>query len=311
LSLLASVFKDIFGSKNRPEFSSTENGPTPQSFYDSGIKSLEVGNISGAQTIYAEFLDAFPDHLQTKGLQHAIHSVLLQMRFPGPNYLKWLEWFHTTLKPQSYVEIGVESGQSLQNARPPTRAVGIDPAIQIVHTQEAWVKLFKLPSDDFFQQHNLSEVLGTEIVDLAFIDGLHTFDQALKDFINIERFCAPSSVVLFHDIFPVIPVTARRERETTVWLGDTWKAIAMLLKYRPDLKVFTIPTAPSGLAVVTNLDRNNDLLHRDFVRIYEEAMALELESYLPTIDTRFNATANDFGVVKHRLETAKRQNQAL
>jgi predicted O-methyltransferase YrrM len=305
LSILTSLFKDIFTSKNRIEAGSVQNDISPQSFYDAGIKCLEYRDIAGAEAVYAECLQVFPGHPKARDLQFAIHSVTLQLRFPGPNYLKWLEWFHATLRPQNYVEIGVESGQSLQNARPPTRAIGIDPALEINCGQQAWVKLFKLPSDDFFQQHNLAEVLGAESVDLAFIDGLHTFDQALKDFINIERFSSPTTVVLFHDILPHIPLTVQREPASKLWLGDTWKAIAMLLKYRPDLNIFTIPTSPSGLAVVTNLDRGNDSLQRNFDNIFEEAMALDVESYLPDIERRLNVTANDFGLVKSQLEARK------
>jgi hypothetical protein len=305
LSLLSSLLKDLLVRRNEPGSSPTQTAHTPDSFYDSGKKSLDSGDISAAQATYSEFLRAFPDHPMLKDLQAYTHHVVLQKHFPGPIYLDWLNWFQASLKPGNYVEIGVENGKSLQYARPPTRAIGIDPAIAIAYSQETWVKLFKLPSDDFFQQHNLRDVLGSEHVDLAFIDGLHTFDQALKDFINIERYCTPTSVVLFHDILPVIPVTALRERETTFWLGDTWKAIAILLKYRPDLKVFTIPAYPSGLTVVTNLDAGNSTLHRNFESIFQEMMALDVESCLPTMDTRLNVVSNDFDVVKRLLETAK------
>lgn len=306
MSILASLFKDIVSQKKRTGNSAPETGRSPQSYFDEGIKILQSGDISGAQENHTAFVDAFPGHELAADLQAKIHIATLRERFPGPDYFEWLRWFHANLKPASYVEIGVENGRSLQYARPPTRAIGIDPSIQIVYTQETWVKLFKLPSDDFFQLHKLPEVLGTENVDLAFVDGLHTFDQALKDFINIERFSSPSTVVLFHDIFPVVPVTAQRERDSIIWLGDTWKAIAMLTKYRPDLKVFTIPTFPSGLTVVTNLDRNNDRLSRDSARIYHEAMSLQLEACMPAIDSHLHVVANDFNTMKQLLEIDRR-----
>ena len=306
MSLLASLFKDIFAHRNESVDSPMKIARTPDSFYDAGKERLDSGDISGAQAIYSEFFDAFPGHPKVTDLQAYLHHVMLQKHFAGPIYLDWLNWFQTGLKPGTYVEIGVENGKSLQYARPPTRAIGIDPAIAIAYSQEAWVKLFKLPSDDFFRQHNLHDVFGGAHVDLAFIDGLHTFDQALKDFINIERYSTPTSVVLFHDILPVIPVTALRERETTFWLGDTWKAIAILIKHRPDLKVFTIPTYPSGLTIVTNLDAKNSSLGRDFDRICEETMALDLESCMPTMATILNTVPNDFESVKRLLETPKK-----
>lgn len=303
MSLLTSVFKDLF--TRQPALVASNGGRSPQSYSDAAVAKLRIGDIAGAQEIHDELVANFGPSAITVDLTFAIHSTTLQKRFPGPNYLVWLTWFHTVLKPQNYVEIGVETGQSLANARPPTRAIGIDPSIQIVHTQEAWVKLFKLTSDDFFQQQNLKDLLAPEALELGFIDGLHTFDQALKDFINLERFSTPKTVVLFHDIFPVIPITAARECASRLWLGDTWKVIVTLIKYRPDLQIFTIPAYPSGLAVVSNLDASNNMLHSDYERIYNEAMALELEDYLPKMESHLNVVANDFSLVQRLLETGK------
>jgi len=231
-----------------------------------------------------------------------IHLAIVRNRFPGPEYLEWLVWFHENLRPKTYLEIGVETGQSLQFARHPTKAVGVDPGIQIIHPQETWVKLFKLPSDDFFSQRDLHNVFGEDHVDLAFIDGLHTYDQALKDFINVERFSSRATVVLFHDILPAIPVTALRERETAFWVGDTWKVLLILSKYRPDLKIHTIPAFPSGLAMITNLDRGNKTLEANLDRIIDEAVDIDLATYFSALDHTLNVIANDYAVVKKILD---------
>ena len=53
---------------------------------------------------------------------------------------------------------------------------------------------------------------------------------------------------------PVASVAASRERQTTFWVGDTWKALECLLQERPDLQISVIPCHPSGLVVVQNLD---------------------------------------------------------
>jgi predicted O-methyltransferase YrrM len=225
------------------------------------------------------------------------HAMQAEERFPGSNYLEWLVWLHHTIKPKTYVEIGVESGQSLQFAQSPTKAIGIDPAIQVVHSQETWVKLFKLTSDDFFVQQDLRTVLGEKFVDLAFIDGLHTFDQALKDFINLEHYSKPKTIIAFHDIFPVTPITASRERKSFFWLGDTWKVVLILRKFRPDLKIFTVPTFPSGLTLVTGLNSKSDLLSHKLEKIIEQWMDVELETYMAELDTHLNVVENDYMTV--------------
>ena len=306
VSLLFSVIKDIashIASAGAKPTGTQSQGKAEESV----VRSMEAGDWGRADQLCAELIRSFPDEKKFVELQLAVHNAIAHQRLPGPNYMDWLPWFHALLKPATYVEIGVESGRSLQFAMPPTRAIGVDPGMEVVHSQEAWVKLFKLTSDDFFARYSLPSVLQTDIVDLAFIDGLHTFDQALKDFINIERFSAPNSVVLFHDVLPVVPVTANRERTTMLWVGDTWKAILMLLQRRPELKIFTIPTYPSGLAVVTNLDSDSNVLSRDFERICQDAMGHNLDDYLPTLERHLNILAtNDFETVERVLDAHRK-----
>ena len=49
-----------------------------------------------------------------------------------------------------------------------------------------------MTSDDFFASHDLAQVLGGRPVDLAYIDGMHQFEFALRDFMNLERYVGPA-----------------------------------------------------------------------------------------------------------------------
>ncbi|HEX7650804.1 MAG TPA: class I SAM-dependent methyltransferase, partial [Noviherbaspirillum sp.] len=221
--------------------------------------------------------------------------------FPGPQYLDWLKWLHAQLKPATYVEIGVETGQSLRFAQNPTKAIGIDPDIRIVHSQECWVKLFKQTSDAFFEQHDVQRIFDGQPVDFAFIDGLHTFDQALKDFVNIERHSHAGTVVAFHDIFPVTPITAARERKSIFWLGDTWKVVLILRELRPDLRIFTVPTFPSGLTLVTGLNKALAMSPQELERTIARWMPVELDAYPGGIERELNVIPNDYEEAKALL----------
>ncbi len=175
-----------------------------------------------------------------------------QKQFPGPNYLSWLRGFHARLAPKTYLEIGVASGGSLAYAGPETNAVGIDPAFSISHTLAAPTRLFRETSDAFFAARDPVALLGGRL-DLAFVDGLHTFDQTFRDIVNVARSCHDGSVVLVHDVAPLHEAVARRDRVTRFWTGDVWKVGLMLRGLLPGVGIWTIPTYPSGLMVLKGL----------------------------------------------------------
>ena len=159
------------------------------------------------------------------GRDDAARIMLTRYLMPGPGYGEILKRMHYWLRPASYLEIGVESGRSLALAQPPTRAIGIDPAPQIEVGFTAETKIFKITSDDFFTHHDPAKEFARPVIDLAFIDGLHLFEQTLRDFINVERHAGPRSVILVHDCLPVDEMSAARDRRGLFWTGDVWKLI--------------------------------------------------------------------------------------
>lgn len=188
---------------------------------------------------------------------------------PGEDYFQVLSWCHDWLKPQTYVEIGVAHGDSLTLARPETRSLGIDPRPAIQTVIQSRAKLYPIPSDRFFADYDLLHELEAQRLALCFIDGLHHFDQALNDFINVERYADANTVVLIHDCLPVTRRVATRARTTDFWCGDVWKVVFCLAQHRPDLKLSLLPTYPSGLLLVTGLNPRSSVLRDQFQQIVE------------------------------------------
>lgn len=188
-------------------------------------------------------------------------------------YLEFLAGVHATLDPPTYLEIGVRRGNSLALAR--ARSVGIDPDYDLKpqHRRlEADAALFRETSDRYFARSEPRAPFGGSPIALAFIDGMHLFEFALRDFINVERHAHWSSVVVFDDIFPRRPVEAARDRVTRAWTGDVYKILDVFQRHRPDLVCLRVDTEPTGLLLVLGLDPGGRVLADRYEQIVAEAM---------------------------------------
>ena len=186
-------------------------------------------------------------------------------------YLDFLRRLHEVLDPPTYLEIGVRHGDSLALAR--SRSIGIDPAPELRVELPADVALFQETSDDFFARAEPLGPFGGRPAALAFIDGMHLVEFALRDFINVERHADWTSVVVFDDILPRTVEEAARERETRAWAGDLYKIPYILTRHRPDLICLRIGTQPTGLLLVLGLDPTNGVLRRRYDRIVRRAIS--------------------------------------
>lgn len=210
---------------------------------------------------------------------YPLMELLARLRMPGPSYLDNLRTIHNRLQPRTYVEIGVASGRSIVLAGPTTRAIGIDPEPDIGVPLPATATIFRQTSDEFFAAHDLRDVLGDLPLDLAFIDGMHLFEFALRDFINLEKYCHAGARILFDDCWPLDRHSAARDRKSQFWNGDVWRILPALRKYRPDLRIDTIATIPAGLCVVRGLDPDSRVLAENYAEIVQEFGALGFAAF--------------------------------
>ncbi len=161
---------------------------------------------------------------------------------------EFLAELHRLLAPRTYVETGVNFGQSMTISR--TASIGIDPDFDVRHEIQANVQLARTTSDEFFTRKDPLAHLPYKVIDLGFIDGMHLSEYALRDYLAIERFTHPASVIVFDDMLPRSIDEAARYRHTTAWTGDVYKAAQALRDYCPELLVFDVDTKPTGVAIV-------------------------------------------------------------
>ena len=182
-------------------------------------------------------------------------------------YLKALEYIHNTLNTNKYVEIGVRHGYSLQLA--PNEAIGIDPDMEIDYPLSKNIRLFELTSDDFFAKYDLNDLLEGSF-DLAFIDGMHLAEFALRDFMNLEKYSGFDSIIVIDDVFPEQMEYASRIRKTLAWTGDVYKLIRILIQYRPELQITIFDIGIKGMAIISNLNNRSEILRSCYDQIIKE-----------------------------------------
>lgn len=174
-----------------------------------------------------------------------------------------LSQIHEQLKPDFYLEIGVQTGKSLALAT--CEALGIDPMPQLKSKLGPKTTVLRSTSDEFFAKQ--ADIYIPSSPDLVFIDGMHLFEHVLRDFINVERYASPTTLVVIDDIYPCHPAQAERDRRTRAWTGDVWKLLVVLQRYRRDLMCCALDAYPTGLLLVTNLDASSTVLRDSYDEI--------------------------------------------
>ncbi|MDI6742629.1 MAG: class I SAM-dependent methyltransferase [Smithella sp.] len=172
-------------------------------------------------------------------------------------------------KSTNYLEIGVLAGDAFLRIKS-RRKWAVDPDFMISPAKKIRYyfknpynilnKYFRMESDVFFDTQ--MPMLSEYGIDVAFVDGLHTFEQSLQDVQNTLKYLNKNGVIVLHDCNPVseaaaYPATSIAQVRKInppgfdgIWNGDVWKTIAYLRATRKDLRVFVLD-CDFGLGVVT------------------------------------------------------------
>jgi len=183
-----------------------------------------------------------------------------------------LSALHELLEPRTYFEIGVADGRSMRLSR--TRSIGVDPAFRITSELLCDLHLVRSTSDEFFARRDPLAHFGEPVIDLAFIDGMHLAEYALRDLINVERYTTPASVIVLDDMLPRTVEEARRDRASGgpkgAWAGDVYKVTESVRKLRPDLVCLEVDTRPTGTLVLLLPDAHATELSAAYDDLVEE-----------------------------------------
>ena len=190
-----------------------------------------------------------------------------------------------TINAKVYLEIGVEEGITFYKSKA-KKKIAVDPQFlfagrsklrknRLVNTlfYGNHEYFFEETSNDFFNNHK--HLFTNEKVDVALIDGLHTYAQVYLDIVNAIEILSPNGVMIIDDCNPpsavietpvvnsIKEVWEKAERGELPgwndrWTGDVWKALVRLQSERDDLNITTLDV-DYGLAVITRTKNQNKL----------------------------------------------------
>jgi len=183
-----------------------------------------------------------------------------------------LSHLHRLLRPETYLEIGVRKGKSLAMSR--AKTIAVDPFFTVDHEILCDLHLVRTTSDEFFARRHPLAHFDRPAIDLAFIDGMHLAEYALRDVINVERYTHAGSVIVIDDMLPRSVEEAGRTRRgaarSGAWAGDVYKMVSAFRELRPDLICLEMDTRPTGTVVLMTPDPASRVLSDNYDRLVAE-----------------------------------------
>ena len=146
-------------------------------------------------------------------------------------------------KYNDYLEIGCDQDENFSQIKIKNK-VGVDPKSG---------GTLRMTSDEFFRTNrNKFEII--------FLDGLHTYEQTIKDIKNSIKFLKTDGLIVVHDCLPKKIWNQIVPRMYGHWNGDVWKAIVET-RTLTNVDTYTC-IADHGLGIILNR-QNKNLLKLD------------------------------------------------
>ncbi|MDA8567283.1 class I SAM-dependent methyltransferase [Candidatus Pelagibacter bacterium] len=141
----------------------------------------------------------------------------------------------------SYLEIGCFKDETFNQINI-NKKIGVDPVSG---------GNLRMTSDQFFIENK-------DKFDLIFIDGLHVYEQVIKDIFNSIKILNENGIILIHDCLPRKLWYQTPTRMSDTWNGDVWKAIVEC-RTLENIDTYTC-LADEGIGVI-KVQKNKNLLN--------------------------------------------------
>jgi hypothetical protein len=219
------------------------------------------------------------------------------------NSAERFSYIHARVPISTYLEIGVKKGKTFHQV-PFQYKDAVDPKFGFTPEDSAHTKYFQEGSDQYFERH-----AGDRTFDLIFIDGLHHWEQALRDFENALSHVHERSLIVVDDVYPCDEFSVMRDQEAAIaarlkaapnskyakaWHGDVFKTAFAIHDHFPQVDYLTIDQdfgnpqmfcwlekgtgrkrALPELSALSEFTFADFLAHRELLKLMDEGAALD------------------------------------
>jgi len=166
---------------------------------------------------------------------------------------------------------------------------------------------YSMPSDQAFK----SKEFNHGKFQVAFIDGLHHYQQVIRDINNVLKHLAPNGIMICHDVNPFdidleeidMATTYPRPNKAITWLGDSWKTLFHIKYMRPELGYAIITDFP-GFLILWRLSKES-IRPVEYKRYTQD----DINYPYSFLDINFGLLHKDefyFGTINEAIEDYKR-----
>lgn len=150
-----------------------------------------------------------------------------------------------------YLEVGVGRGITFERV-PAARKVAVDPLFRFDHEAKARelpeATYHPVTSDEYFNRI----IEPDDVFDVIYLDGLHVYDQTLRDLLNALEHLQPRGVIVIDDTRPPTYLASLADRELFFqlkratgstekqWMGDVYRTVYFIAAMCPHLSYATI-----------------------------------------------------------------------
>lgn len=151
----------------------------------------------------------------------------------------------------SCLEIVASKNETLKKIKA-KRKTAVDPCFRFDFNNyselDSDISFYQGTSDDFFSDARVRR----EAYDVIYLDGLHTFDQTLRDLLNAIALVKPSGVIVIEDVIPnsyrallpnesdCVQLRLLSGEHDKSWMGDVYRLVFFIHSYLQQFSFATV-----------------------------------------------------------------------